>query len=40
MRLGAWGYIVKPFKSESLYDLIGKVIEKGALLKQGGRRNS
>lgn len=30
MKLGAWGYIVKPFKSESLYDLIGRVIEKRA----------
>ncbi|MCL5024838.1 MAG: response regulator [Nitrospirae bacterium] len=26
MRLGARGYIVKPFKSESLYDLIEKVV--------------
>ena len=28
MKLGAWGYIVKPFKSEVLYDLIGKVMAK------------
>lgn len=28
MKLGAWGYIVKPFKSEQLYDLIGKVLAK------------
>lgn len=28
MSLGAWGYIVKPFKSENLYDIIGKVMEK------------
>ncbi len=28
INLGAWGYIVKPFKSENLYDLIGKVIAK------------
>jgi two-component system chemotaxis response regulator CheY len=35
MRLGAWGYIVKPFKSEALYDLIGKIIEKGAPVAAG-----
>ena len=35
MRLGAWGYIVKPFKSESLYDLIGKVIEKKPTVSAG-----
>lgn len=28
MKLGARGYIVKPFKSESLYEIIGKVLEK------------
>ena len=28
MNLGAWGYVVKPFKAEQLYDLIGKVMEK------------
>jgi two-component system chemotaxis response regulator CheY len=28
INLGAWGYIVKPFKSENLYDIIGKVMEK------------
>ncbi|TAL27127.1 MAG: response regulator [Nitrospirae bacterium] len=28
MKLGAWGYIVKPFKSEALYDLVEKVIAK------------
>ena len=28
INLGAWGYIVKPFKSENLYDLIGKVVAK------------
>ncbi len=28
MKLGARGYIVKPFKSESLYDLIEKVAAK------------
>lgn len=28
IKLGAWGYIVKPFKSENLYDLINKVLEK------------
>lgn len=28
MKLGAWGYIVKPFKSESLYDLIERVLAK------------
>lgn len=28
INLGAWGYIVKPFKSEQLYDLIGKVMAK------------
>ncbi len=28
MRLGARGYIVKPFKSDSLYDLIEKVVAK------------
>jgi two-component system chemotaxis response regulator CheY len=35
MKLGAWGYIVKPFKSEGLYDLIGKVIEKRAPAEAG-----
>lgn len=28
MKLGAWGYIVKPFKSEALYDIVEKVIAK------------
>ena len=28
INLGAWGYIVKPFKSENLYELIGKVVAK------------
>ncbi len=28
MKLGAWGYIVKPFKSEVLYDLIERVVAK------------
>ncbi len=28
MKLGAWGYIVKPFKSESLYELIEKILVK------------
>lgn len=28
MKLGAWGYLVKPFKSEVLYDLIDKVLKK------------
>lgn len=28
LRLGAWGYLVKPFKSESLYELIEKVFAK------------
>ncbi|MBT9164484.1 MAG: Chemotaxis protein CheY [candidate division WS2 bacterium] len=28
MKLGAWGYIVKPFKSEALHDLLEKVIAK------------
>jgi len=28
INLGAWGYIVKPFKSENLYDIIGKVMDK------------
>lgn len=28
INLGAWGYLVKPFKSENLYDLIGKVMAK------------
>ncbi len=37
MKLGAWGYIVKPFKSEVLYDLIGKVLAKkpSALMEAG-----
>lgn len=30
MRLGAWGYIVKPFKSEALYELIEKVVARSA----------
>ena len=28
INLGAWGYIVKPFKSESLHEIIGKVMDK------------
>lgn len=28
MKLGAWGYIQKPFKSEELYALIEKVLAK------------
>jgi len=28
LKLGAWGYVVKPFKPEVLYDLIGKVLAK------------
>ncbi|MEK6581328.1 MAG: response regulator [Thermodesulfovibrionales bacterium] len=40
MKLGAWGYIVKPFKSESLYELLEKVITKksSALMETGTRR--
>jgi two-component system chemotaxis response regulator CheY len=39
MRLGAWGYIVKPFKSEALHDLLEKVIAKksSALMETGTR---
>lgn len=28
LKLGAWGYVVKPFKPHVLYDLIDKVIAK------------
>lgn len=28
LKLGAWGYVVKPFKPQLLYDLIEKVIAK------------
>lgn len=28
LKLGAWGYVVKPFKPHVLYDLIEKVIAK------------
>lgn len=28
LKLGAWGYIVKPFKPQMLYDLIEKVLAK------------
>lgn len=28
LKLGAWGYIVKPFKPHMLYELIEKVMEK------------
>ncbi len=28
LKLGAWGYIVKPFKPPMLYELIGKVLAK------------
>ncbi|HXX53659.1 MAG TPA: response regulator [Thermodesulfovibrionales bacterium] len=28
VNLGAWGHIVKPFKSEHLYDIINKVMDK------------
>ncbi len=40
MKLGAWGYIVKPFKSESLYELLEKVISKksSALMETGTKR--
>ncbi len=40
MKLGAWGYIVKPFKSESLYELLEKVIAKksSALMETGTKR--
>lgn len=40
MKLGAWGYIVKPFKSEALYELLEKVITKksSALMETGTRR--
>ncbi|MDP2277146.1 MAG: response regulator [Nitrospirota bacterium] len=39
MRLGAWGYIAKPFKSEALHDLLEKVIAKksSALMETGTR---
>ncbi len=32
MQLGAWGYVVKPFKSGTLYDIIDKVLTKRAAL--------
>ncbi len=40
MKLGAWGYIVKPFKSEALYELLEKVITKksSALMETGTKR--
>lgn len=28
MKLGAWGYVVKPFKPQTLFDLIEKVMAK------------
>lgn len=28
LKLGAWGYVVKPFKPQMLYDLIEKVLAK------------
>ncbi|HWR59839.1 MAG TPA: response regulator [Thermodesulfovibrionales bacterium] len=37
INLGAWGYIVKPFKSENLFDLIGKVIAKRDSLAAAGK---
>jgi two-component system chemotaxis response regulator CheY len=42
MKLGAWGYIVKPFKSEALYDLIEKVVTKrsSALMETGVVRSN
>jgi two-component system chemotaxis response regulator CheY len=39
MRLGAWGYIVKPFKSENLYDLVGKILAKKDAALMAGNRN-
>ena len=39
MRLGAWGYIVKPFKSENLYDLVGKIVAKRDAALMAGNRN-
>ncbi len=32
MQLGAWGYVVKPFKSGTLYDIIDKVLTKRTAL--------
>ena len=28
LKLGAWGYVVKPFKPQTLYDIIDKVLAK------------
>jgi two-component system chemotaxis response regulator CheY len=28
LKLGAWGYVVKPFKPQTLYDLIDQVLAK------------
>jgi two-component system chemotaxis response regulator CheY len=28
LKLGAWGYIVKPFKTEMLYEMVDKVLAK------------
>ncbi len=41
MKLGAWGYIVKPFKSEALHDILEKVIAKksSALMETGAYRS-
>ncbi len=36
INLGAWGYIVKPFKSEQLYDIIGKVMAKKVSISGAG----
>lgn len=37
LKLGAWGYLVKPFKSEVLYDLIDKVLAKRPTVLSTGR---
>jgi len=37
MKLGAWGYIQKPFKSEELYSLIEKVMAKRPPVLKTGR---
>jgi two-component system chemotaxis response regulator CheY len=37
MKLGAWGYIQKPFRSEELYTLIDKILAKKPPVLKTGR---
>lgn len=40
LELGAWGYVVKPFKPHDLFDLIGKVMTRKMPLSAAGSRGA